>query len=281
MKLFRKLFLVIPLLFSISACSGKETAAGTYSFQLGKEDGSRAAIHITLSDDLAEDVEVEGYEPKKFSIQFELGASSQGGVLGILSHLDTIVAYIEAHGFDLDAIEKLVEQIEEEAKKRGGQEIPVNFDGYYYLVDSVNQKGKEESRLMMGINFNFLTTVDVPPEIVEKVIYAVYKGDSIDVVIPVSITDLLYQIYWYGYRIASLESLLKPVDLSKEVSFLHHNPIGFHPSDEEINDIKVYQNQREEKYEAGELDSYEAGEFIYNSYYGYNTLTMGLLKDGK
>ena len=74
MKFFKKLFLLVPLLFAVASCSGPKSPAGTYSFQLGSDKGTHAGIHLLLTEDA---VEVEDQEDaKRFELTFDLGASA-------------------------------------------------------------------------------------------------------------------------------------------------------------------------------------------------------------
>ena len=278
MKVFKKLFLVIPMLFSIASCSGGEkTYAGTYSFQLGSDEGTHAGIHLKLTDDPAEK-KVDDQDTKKFALQFDIGASGSSGVFGMIKHLDKVLEVINTVGIDTTSIDEIVRKIEEETTD-DDIEVPLTINGYYYFKEVKNAKDKDETRLMMGIEFG--ETISIDEKLVEMVMYSTYANDTVNVVIPVSVEDFLFQLYWYGYRVAGLDSLTKPVALPEENAFMHYNQVGSHPTKEEVEEIQKYQLQREAKHEAGDLKDYELGEFIYNSYHDYHTLSMGLAKDGK
>jgi len=291
MKIFRKLFLLVPLALSLASCSGPKSPAGTYSFQLGSDSGTHAGIHLTLTDEEAQidTSTVTSEEPisgKKFELKFDVGAAASSGVMGLIGHLDVVIEYLENHtGEDFTTVEELVNNIQQTIKEKGEESVPLSIPGYYYFKDAVNPtSGKNETRLMMGIDFNFIKDmpVQLPANLVEKIMYATYSDDTINVIVPVSLQDLLFQIYWYGYRIAGLKSITNPVDLHNENPYIQHHDIGTHPTSEEVKTIQEYQKSREERYKAGDIseEDYETGEFIYNSYHDYHTLTMGLTKNG-
>ena len=294
MKIFRKLFLLVPLALSLASCSGPKSPAGTYSFQLGSDSGTHAGIHLKLTDDEAtidtseessEESSEEQIEAKKFELKFDIGASSAGGVLGVLTHLDTVIQYIEDEtGKEAPpSIDDIVKNVENIIKDKGESDVPFTIPGYYYFKEATNvTSGKPETRLMMGIDFNLIKDmpIQLPAELVEMVMYAIYTPDTINVIVPVSLQDLLFQIYWYGYRIAGIDSLTNPVDLHEENPYIKHHDVGTHPTEDDVAVIQEYQKGREEQYVAGELtdEEYEKGEFVYNSYHDYHTLTMGLSK---
>ena len=272
MKL-KKLILLTPMLISLAACNGGETSyAGTYSFQLGSDSGTHAGIHLTLTDEVVPDMEIEA---KKFSIQFDVSGGAGAGILGSLGHIDDILKAINSgEKIDIDDLEETYTDVKDTAIdiiKDETEDKPITIDGYYYTKEV-----EKETRLMMGISLDAYD-IDISDEIVEKVMFATITTEQVNVVIPVSIKDFLYQLYWYGYRVAGIDSLLEPVSLPNENPFMHYNEVGTHPTAEDVEEIQKYQKKRQED----KPDGYELGEFIYNDYFNYHTLSMGLAKDGK
>ena len=284
MKFFKKLFLLVPLLFAVASCSGPKSPAGTYSFQLGSDKGTHAGIHLLLTEDA---VEVEDQEDaKRFELTFDLGASASGGIFGVVTHLDKLIEFVNNHTeADIpSSIEDLIKRVTDGEEPSEDPESEFKLTGYYYIANDVtNAEGRKENRLMMGFDIPFFSGVNIPADIVEMVMYAVYTEDNINIIIPVSLEDLLFQLYWYGYRIDDLRA---PVDLHEENPLLKHNPIGSHPIEDDeqnihnVKDIQDYQKNRERLHDEGKLDDYGTLEFLYNSYHDYHTLTMGLAKNG-
>ena len=285
MKLFRKLFLIVPVLFSLTACGGNNSPAGTYTFQLGSDTGTHAGISLLLTDDPVETTSSEN--AKKFQLKFDLGASMSNGIFGLVTHLGDVLTYIQAMADgkiplpdNIDEIINWVQEKDDTITPSGSTTV----DGYYYVATVENAEGRSENRLMMGFEFDFLEDVtDLPPELVEMIMYAVYTGDAVNIVVPVSVEDLLFQLYWYGYRIGGLDV---PTYLPDENPMMVAHAIGSHPvknSDpklDPVTQIQNYQKLREEEAAEGKRDDYGALEFIYNSYHDYHTLTMGLAKNG-
>lgn len=271
MKL-KKIILLTPMLISLAACNEGETSyAGTYSFQLGSDTGTHAGIHLKLTDEAVPDME---FAAKKFSIEFDVSGGKGAGILGSLGNINEILKALNSdEKVDLDDLEKIYEGAKDTASDiiNDNDEEPIVINGYYYTLPE-----EKETRLMMGISFDDFG-INIDDNLVEKVMYATITSDVVNVVIPVSIKDFLYQLYWYGYRVAGIDSLFEPVYLPDENPFMHENSIGSHPTEKDVEEIQKYQKKREED----KPDGYELGEMIYNDYFNYHTLTMGLAKDGK
>lgn len=276
MKFFKKIFLVIPMLFSLASCSGEKSAVGTYSFQLGSNTGTHAGIHLLLTDDA---VEATGRDDaKRFTLNFDLGAGANSGIFGIVTHLHDIIDYIDTHSVEEipDSIDDIIDIISK--KTEGEPEASTEVNGYYYFKQGKNALGKDETRLMLGFDIDNIPffegeSIDIPPEIVEMILYATYDNDTVNIIVPVSIEDLLFQIYWYGYRIDGLRA---PVHLHDENKYIVDHEVGTHPTADDVTTIQEYQKDRETKHP----DDYGEFEFIYSNYHDYHTLTMGLAKDG-
>jgi len=284
MKL-NKLILLMPIMLSLTACNGGEKSyAGTYSFQLGSTGGTHAGIHLNLTDEDFPDLE----EPaKKFSLEFDVHGDSSdsnnsgAGIFGTLRNLGEILKAINAStDISIDGIEKAYDTAEAAAEDaaKAITDQPIVINGYYRTAPM----GKE-TQLVMGISFDEYE-IKIDPELVEMVMFATISSEQVNVVIPVSIKDFLFQLYWYGYRVAGIESLLNPVDLLDEYDSWHeHHAIGTHPTADDIKTIKKHQDIRHDEYVAGRdvTPKYEVGEEMYRDYFDYHTLTMGLMKDGK
>lgn len=279
MKL-NKLILLTPMLLSLMACNGsKDTYAGKYSFQLGSDSGTHAGIHLNLTD---EDMPNLENPAKKFSLEFDVSGAAGAGIFGSLNNIGQILEAINASTeISIDAIEKAYDAAEKAAESAVGEvtDEPIVINGYYRTF-----KEDKQVRLSMGINLDKFE-IEIDPELVELVMFATIENDQVNVTIPVSVKDFLFQLYWYGYRVAGLDSLLAPVDLSKEYDDWdpERHQIGLHPTEKEITTIKNHQNRRHDEHQAGTgpTPAYEIGEELYRDYHDYHTLTMGLTKDGK
>jgi len=279
MKL-NKLILLTPMLLSLMACNGsKDSYAGKYSFQLGSDTGTHAGIHLTLTD---EDMPNMENPAKKFSLEFDVSGAAGAGIFGSLGSIGQILEAINAAtDVSIDGIEKAYDAAEQAAESAVAEatEGPIVIDGYYRIL-----KEEKQTRLSMGVTLEKFE-IDISEDLVEMVMFATIDSEQVNVTIPVSVKDFLFQLYWYGYRVAGLDSLLDPVDLSKEYDDWdpERHQIGLHPTEKEITTIKNHQNRRHDEHQAGTgpTPAYEIGEELYRDYHDYHTLTMGLTKDGK
>ena len=279
MKL-NKLILLTPMLLSLMACNGsKDSYAGKYSFQLGSDTGTHAGIHLTLTD---EDMPNMENPAKKFSLEFDVSGAAGAGIFGSLGNIGQILEAINAAtDISIDEIEKAYDAAEQAAESAVAEatEGPIVIDGYYRII-----KEEKQARLSMGVTLEKYE-IDISEDLVEMVMFATIDSEQVNVTIPVSVKDFLFQLYWYGYRVAGLDSLLAPVDLSKEYDDWdpERHQIGLHPTEKEITTIKNHQNRRHDEHQAGTgpTPAYEIGEELYRDYHDYHTLTMGLAKDGK
>ncbi len=278
----KKLILLVPMLLSLAACNGSnDSIAGTYSFQLGSNEGTHAGIHLMLSDEFYTDGDLET-PAKKFSLTFDIKGQDEGSDM-----FSTIGSIAELMGEDDEDSSESSSEVSSSSETSSSSEVTsesesssedpdVSLHGYYRMLELELDDGSKVNYLSMGINV--LDEYEISPFIVEKIMYATYSDDAVTVVVPVSIKDLFYQLYWYGYRISGLSSLLNPVKLPEENPLLKYNTVGTKPTAEQAKDIAAYQKKRQEDYKAGVITNYEAGEEIYNDYFVYHTLSMGLNK---
>ena len=107
----------------------------------------------------------------------------------------------------------------------------------YYRVNK-QEKVYEQTRLNLGISI--LGEYDIPEEITELIFVASITSSVVNFYLPVSINDLLFQLYWYGYDF-SFENILDDDDTNDNGIIVTAHPVGSHPSQEEIDEInKTY-----------------------------------------
>ena len=284
---FKKLLTFIPVLaFALTACGGQRDVTGTYSFQLGTKEGTHAAIHIELTntpyyDGQSSEVESNATsqvqpkaDTKLFNLIFDIAIKGKlkniGDLIDVISTLNPTDFYDEDSS-ELTSSEtsSAITSSEQTSGESSSEENkPITISGYYYLGDET-----EPVRLYLGILL-FDKTYEIDPQLIELLMYAVLSGDTINIYVPVSIKDLQYQLYWYGWRISTIFDLADPTDLTEENPALKHNPIGSHPTQEDIDYISAYEKERKEKGES------EYGDEIFEDFRDYYTLNMGLTKNG-
>ncbi len=236
--------LLVPL--ALVSCGGDDTL-GTYSFQMGKQSSSHITASITLKD--SPWVNEEGKELGKnmaFYAQVQMGSKKSSSVNGSeeSSIWDTSIASEGSVEVSIDTSEESSEEpsfdFEEEileALARG-----VSIDAYYTIVPRQNARSrftigfdlvKVLEQLFGGMDGSDdsegIPSIDLEPEIVEKIIYSEYDGKSIYLMIPVSTNDLFFQLYWYGFDVHDIEN--EP----------EAHEAGTHPTQEQVAEInKTY-----------------------------------------
>lgn len=229
--------LIIPLLSTFLAGCASSSIAGQYVFQMGKTKGSHFGIYLTLTDEVVKD-ESQATIGKKLSFQFAL-----------MSGTDT--PQVEANAetaAQVEATKALGQSLIRAANK--DPEIPSDIGdfslvGYYVHNPELVQKDDEGNDIIpVGVSSIKYTTTDgkeesidvpIPPSSVEKIVYNTYSGNTFTLVTPVSITDALLQIYWYGYDFENFEEVTP-------------HAVGTSPTDEEVNEInKTYPDKHSGK----------------------------------
>ena len=189
--IFKKALLAFSMIPFLVSCNTNSSIAGTYGFQMGKEAGTHFGFFLELTDNTytAADVTEEGLKECILSLSVRNGKEEEGS---------TAIKDIMALFTD--------------------DEEGASLKGFYKLTNEVNKQG--ETRLMMGLSFSYIverirgiyesSTEEQPPEMldkieqlghkesVQKLLYATYKKDMVNVYVPVSIEDAVYQLYWYG-----------------------------------------------------------------------------------
>ncbi len=240
---------MIPLLVSC----GTSSIAGTYYFQLGKEQGTHFGVYLYLTDEAYipeqnEDIGDESFKKFTFDASVQFPNTEEGSTA--------------------EAIENILKY------------FPDGIPGYYRLTDEKNSKG--ESRIKVGINYHDvydtfkqvykdITGEDFPIEeetlellnnsmIVQSLLYTTYKDNTVNMYIPVSIDDVYYQLYWYGVDIqVNLEQFdIKVVDVTK-------HDLGTHPKPEEVKAINA------------DFATTHQG-CVFTSFRDFNQVKMGLMK---
>lgn len=111
------------------------------------------------------------------------------------------------------------------------------LSGYYY-VDKTN-KVYNENRLHIGINI--LGEYEIPEEITDLIFVANINSNLANFYIPVSINDLVFQLYWYGFDLNFAE-LIDPESEGGDpfVSPDGKHEVGTHPTQDDINKINEH-----------------------------------------
>ncbi len=222
------LFLLPTLLCSCSASSYK----GTYSFQMGKEDGTHMGAKLNLTDKIVtKKDETTGQDIEK-GYEFKLTISMDFNML-FSSILSLIPEYQEAQ-------EKEEEQAPANGGESSGEETPseegeddekkmpqdIEIGGYY----RVGEKNRDNTHHLYINVYDPSIDTEIDDELLEHIMYATITHKEVTIKIPVSLTDLALQLYWYGFDFN--------FDTFEFIEVEAH-PFGTHPTLEEVEAINA------------------------------------------
>ena len=262
----------IPTLLSCNAAS----IAGTYSFQLGKEEGTHIGVYLNLTDNEYKKDEAEqkiledGLKDFTISLSYKM-PDGEGTASAINDILEIFV------------------------DKTGKAVIP----GYYKRTGSLTKNG--EDILKFGFNFDYMVDkfVDVfnkeraegtdpisredfqpildtlytetAVRVIQSIAYSTYKENAVNIYIPVSLDDAYYQLYWYGVDVKINLSLDVGVPLIEFDTSIPQHDFGTKPTKEDIDKIN-------ETFKEDHKDCELPGFNVYDSYRGFNQVKLTLTK---
>ncbi len=253
-KLTKTPILLLATTSLLTSCSSNGMA-GTYGFQMGKDSGTHFAISVKMSNKyvtLKDQPEVTK-KYKGCEMIFSVKTGDDDGV-SINSFLEMLA---EILGQDKDK--------------------PIRIPGYYYKGEKKFRDGSFEVKL--GVDTTFIEDLDdedvlpiFTPDMVEKIVYTTYLKDTLTLNIPVSITDVAYQLYWYGADIIYTEA--DGVQIVDSPSG-EHEP-GTHPTVEEVEEINLtFGDRHAELMTFLNKHGFDIDLSVYRDYY---TLALGLLR---
>ena len=261
--------IVAALMFPLLLCScSANNYTGIYSFQLGKVDGTHMYAKLNLTDvDFIDEKAKEDDPVKKYYIlEISMNMGLDSSIIDIIANvLPKPSDPTDQSGTDIIADE---------------DDTVIAVGGYYYIADPVKDGG-HEMRLNIELDFNSMIQVDesdeeeekeensddyiidIPDHLIESVVYATVYESEVKLAIPVSLEDLFYQLYWYGYDFNSetYEIVLEPVD---------GHPFGSHPTADEIQAIN------DAGFPDTHVNPFTGEKMVFRD---YNTVHLGLTKE--
>lgn len=234
--------------FCMMSCSSSKYL-GTYSFQMGKDKGTHLAAVMTLTGE-------EVLNP----------ASPNKEVLG---NKFTFTADLQTGG-DSSMANEIIDIIYQILGGEGKDCI----EGYYRIGDPIKDKQRLmrvgfviDSEIIQAIvelaktaGYELPDGFSLSPDFIENIFYSSIDTKSIYMTIPVSMNDLMFQIYWYGYDIYVDDTI--HIDHLPETQ---RHYLGSHPTTEEVAYINA-----DPTYKAHHPET---------TFKDYHTLTVSLLKE--
>ena len=204
----------------------------SYSFRMGKENGTHMALSMVLTED-----EMKSNEDKVLGKTFRLTAQ-----------YNTLSEDDDPEEIDSDDVIQMALNFAYNLLGDGDSVI-----GYYNITDKIIDRRKVVSigfdidddlrewlRELFGeVNIDFVKESGW----IEKVCYSTIDDKNLYMVLPVSMDDFVYQIYWYGYHFYVEDEVL-------QCEHVTPHEIGTHPTKEDvvkINNSTDYKSKHKDK----------------------------------
>ena len=251
---------VASFAMALTSC-GTSGYYNTYQFQMGKQNGSHIGIYMDLTKDLIPikfEEETKNMEKFRLSLSIPSTGSSSSEDEGETSLIGGLLTYF-ADGLEGGYEIKYSEELENQELTL----VPVlDVQG---LIDQITGGSSEEGSSSSEPSSSH-EDFYVPSDVVKDIMIATYSKDSISITIPVSLTDLMYQLYWYGFDIFNPEAELE----------VHKH--GSHPTAEDVAKINETFNSESliPHVDLDALVKYKAFKTV--NYRDFNQMTMTLKK---
>lgn len=234
----RKALLISTVLMALSLSScGESTYHGTYQFQMGKKNDAHIGIYMDLTGDNIE-VELDGEKTnmEKFNLKLSVPeqATSEDDSTTLVGGLLTFFQDGLFGGYKIN-------YIEEKEENRLTLVPVIDLNKLMEVVQGEGEEGESSSSQESSSQEELV----IPSEFIDDVLIAKYNGNTIDVTVPVSLNDLMFQLYWYGFDI---------FDLGEEYPIEKHEK-GSHPTKDDIKKINETFNSDERLLKHYDLDA--------------------------
>ena len=249
----KKMITALSLFPLLTSC-GKNSIAGTYSFQMGKEKGTHFGLFLDLKDDAYTEHE-EVVDCKKMSFSFNVSfpkGDSKETQEEIGSILDTLKD--ENGNYSLDGYYKLGE----ERNKAGEQRLKIGFS-FFYILETIEDLFKDATGDELSDNMKQALELLNNTDFIQSIVYATYSTGEVNLYIPVSMDDVYYQLYWYGYDVQINET-----DYTVNLVNVTKHDFGTVPTSEDVASINQTFAQDHEG-------------LMYKTYRAFNDLKLTLI----
>lgn len=264
-----KALLITAMLASLALTScGEQSYHGTYQFQMGKLNASHIGIYMDLTKDKI-DVEYDGQKTtmEKFTLRFSAPDSAEQAAetTGIAGGMIALLEEGISGGYRID-------DIEGETSDHIALVPVIDLNKIMNMVEN-EEESSSEPQASTSEESSSESDYTIPSEFVDDVLIAKYHKDTIEVTVPVSLTDLMFQLYWYGFDIC---------DPLGEYELTPHEH-GTHPTKEDIAKINETYNSEGRLLKHYDLDAIVKYKSVFKvvEYRDFNQLTMTLQRDAK
>ncbi len=251
-------FLVTPML--LASCK-QPTFVGRYSFMMGKQNDSHIGIVLELTDQTYEKDPSLG---NVFSLKLDSNINKPD--------TSNLVKHDRNRDPESSSSEETSSSEEDSGSSEESDDNPIydlfgggdfTISGYYSIGSVKSKEGYYDLELGASIlDPEEYPIVNIPDEIVADIVIAEISKKDIKATIPVSVYDLMYQLYWYGWDISiDLETFVISVQKSSGES----HPHGTHPTKADIDRIN---------------ETFPS-EHLGFEFHDFDCLTMGLTKETK
>ncbi len=227
----KKVLPVLTLVSLMCACQGS-SIAGKYGFQLGKEKGTHFGLFLNLSnEDYSDNPDLVDYKKMvvSFSVSFPQGEGEE-----MMEEMSSILDLFkdEEGNFAVSGYYKLTDEYNKLRERR----LSLGF-GFTYLLQKFVESYEEMTGEEMSEEAKNVLNVLDNNDLIESVIYATYSKGAINAYIPVSMDDVYYQLYWYGYDVQITLPEHEDDNYSIAIQETEKHELGSAPTQDEVKEI--------------------------------------------
>lgn len=227
---------VLPLLVSCA----NNGYAGEYVFQMGKSKGTHMGVSLKLFETYYDDTNKD--KGKNFELNLDLNmAKSDPTSETSITSLTNLFDGTSEETTSLTS-ETTSTNTSEDSGSGEGDDSDIDIMDFisefnpikgYYKVNE-DEKIYDETRLNIGVSI--LGEFEIPQTITDLIFVANISANYVNFFLPVSSSDLIFQLYWYGYDLGILD-LSDPKAINTPEG---PHPVGSHPTEEDIKQINTH-----------------------------------------
>ena len=217
---------MVPLL----ASCGSNSIAGKYAFQMGREKGTHFGLFLNLYDEAySGQAQVKDSKQMTFSFNASFPAGDSEETQEAINTILDLFKDPETGDFTLNGYYKTGN----EKNEKGEPRLIIGFDFIYILQSGADiykeitgQEISQEAKDMLEILNN--------DGLIQSLLIATYGKEEVNAYVPVSIDDVYYQLYWYGYDI---KVIMDGENFNIDLVEVYPHAFGTTPTKEDVDEI--------------------------------------------